>query len=104
MYDNPEMHVSSAKQLMELHKKQEKEAQRIRSIEYKAAQLASEQVALLRESNELARQSLEAENLRAKQEEAQRYKSTDVVDIKPNLYGFGFNLNEAWRRLNKWLS
>lgn len=24
---------------------------------------------------------------------------TDVVDIKPNFFGLGLNLNEAWRRL-----
>lgn len=30
--------------------------------------------------------------------------STDVVDIKPNFYGIGLNLNEACRRLKKWLS
>ena len=24
---------------------------------------------------------------------------TDVVDLKPNLFGFGINLNESWRRI-----
>jgi hypothetical protein len=30
--------------------------------------------------------------------------STDVVDIKPNLFGLGMNLNEVWRRFKKWRS
>ncbi len=27
---------------------------------------------------------------------------SDVIDAKPNFYGFGVNLNEAWRRLRRW--
>jgi len=27
---------------------------------------------------------------------------TDVIDIKPNFYGFGININEAWRRVKGW--
>jgi len=30
--------------------------------------------------------------------------STDVVDIKPNFFGLGMNLNEVWRRFKKWWS
>jgi len=30
--------------------------------------------------------------------------STDVVDIKPNIFGLGMNLNEVWRRFKKWWS
>lgn len=28
----------------------------------------------------------------------------DLIDIKPNFYGLGFNLNEAWRRFKSWWS
>jgi hypothetical protein len=27
---------------------------------------------------------------------------TDVIEAKPNFYGLGVNLNEAWRRLRQW--
>ncbi len=27
---------------------------------------------------------------------------TNLVDIKPNFYGIGINLNEAWRRFKNW--
>ena len=30
--------------------------------------------------------------------------STDLVDWKPNYFGLGMNLNEAWRRFKKWWS
>ena len=30
--------------------------------------------------------------------------STDVVDIKPNIFGLGMNFNEVWRRFKKWWS
>jgi hypothetical protein len=36
--------------------------------------------------------------------ESDRSNSTDVVDIKPNFYGIGLNLNEAWHRFKKWFS
>ncbi len=26
----------------------------------------------------------------------------DVVDLKPNIYGLGINLNEVWRRVRQW--
>lgn len=46
--------------------------------------------------------------LKSEQEKALREsdikKGTDVVDIKPNFFGLGMNLNEAWRRFKKWLS
>ena len=29
---------------------------------------------------------------------------TDVIDIKPNFYGLGINLNEASRRVKKWFT
>lgn len=29
---------------------------------------------------------------------------TDVVDLKPNFFGLGINLNESWRRVKKWWS
>ena len=96
MHENPEMHVSTAKQLMELNQKREKEALIIKAAKNIATQLASEQVALLKESNELARKAL----AEAKHES----NRTDVVDIKPNFFGLGANLNEAWRRFKKWNS
>ena len=46
--------------------------------------------------------------LKSEQEKALRESgsgnSTDVVDIKPNLFGLGMNLNEVWRRFKKWRS
>ncbi len=29
---------------------------------------------------------------------------TDVIEIKPSFYGIGVNLNEAWRRVRRWIS
>ena len=29
-------------------------------------------------------------------------QQTDVIDVKPNVYGVGLNLNEAWRRFRHW--
>ena len=105
MHENTEVSVSSAKALMELNKKRKKEALRKEAAASKTTQLASEQVALLKESNELARKALAEANLRSEQERALRESNgTDVVDIKPNFFGFGANLNEAWRRFKKWRS
>ena len=46
--------------------------------------------------------------LKSEREEILRDSSnenkTDVVDLKPNLFGFGINLNESWRRVKKWWS
>jgi 23S rRNA pseudoU1915 N3-methylase RlmH len=92
MHENPEMHVSSAKQLMELNQKREKEAQRIQAAENSSAQL----VALQKESNELARKALDQVN--------DESNKTDVIDLKPNIFGIGLNLNEAWRKFGKWIS
>jgi len=36
--------------------------------------------------------------------ESSSSNSTDVVDIKPNFFGLGMNLNEACRRFKKWRS
>ena len=98
MHDNPELQVSSAKQLMELNKQKEKEARRIREAEQQSRKLESEKIALLRESNELAKKALREEN-----QEKQKH-STDVFDLKPNFYGLGVNFNELWRRFKKWCS
>jgi len=57
------------------------EVEKRRYIDERFAFLKSEQEKSLRESN-----------------------STDVVDIKPNFFGLGMNLNEAWRRFKKWRS
>ena len=71
----------------------------------KTSQLASEQVALLKESNELATKALIEVNLRSEEERAMHESnSTDVFDIKPNFFGLGANLNEIWRRFKKWRS
>ncbi len=105
MHENPEAYVSSAKQLMELNQKREKEALRKEAAANKTTQLASEQVALLKESNELARKALAEANLRSEKERAlHESNGTDVVDIKPSFFGVGANLNEVWRRLKKWRS
>ena len=98
MYDKPELHVSSAKLLMALNKQRDKETRRIREAEQQARQLESEKIALLRESNEIAKKSLTEVN-----QKPQKH-SADLVDIKPNFFGFGANLNEAWRRFIKWYS
>ena len=46
--------------------------------------------------------------LKSEREEILRDSSnenkTDVVDLKPNFYGVGINLNESWRRVKKWWS
>lgn len=105
MHENPEAHVSSAKQLMELNQKREKVALREKAAANKATQLASELVAVQKESNELTKKALTEANLRSEQERALRESNgTDVVDIKPNFYGLGFNLNEVCRRIKKWCS
>ena len=31
-------------------------------------------------------------------------KDTDLIEIKPSLYGVTLNFNEGWRRLRRWLS
>jgi len=28
--------------------------------------------------------------------------TTDLLDLKPNFYGVGININEAWRRFARW--
>ena len=102
MHENPEAHVSLAKQLMELNQKREKDALREKAAANKAAQLRSELVALQKESNELAIKTLTEANLRSEEESALRESNCpDVVDIKPNIFGIGVNLNEAWRRIMK---
>ena len=45
----------------------------------------------------------------AKEEKAPAHKTkpanqADVIDFKPNFYGIGVNLNEAWRRFKGWFS
>ena len=29
---------------------------------------------------------------------------TDIIDVKPNFFGLGINLNEGWRRFKFWRS
>ncbi len=100
MSDSTELHVSSAKQLMELNKKKEKEerlknAAEIQARQIQARQIEAEKIALLKKQNELTEKHIEETNKR---------HSADLVDIKPNFFGIGANLNEAWRRVMKWLS
>ena len=40
----------------------------------------------------------------AELDEPRNEKDTDVIEVKPNLYGVGINVNEAWRRVRRWLS
>lgn len=105
MNENLEPSLHSAKAFAEFSQKKANDAKKKEAATKKASQLASEQVALLKESNELAKKALTDANLRSEQERAlHESNSTDVVDIKPNFFGLGANLNEAWRRLKKWRS
>lgn len=105
MNGNLETSTNSAKALAELYQKKADDAKKKEAATKKTSQLASEQVALLKESNELAKRALAEANLRLEQERAwHKANGTDVIDIKPNFFGLGANLNEAWRRLKKWFS
>ena len=105
MNDNLETSINSAKAFAEFSQKKANDAKKKEAATKKNSQLASEQVALLKESNELARKALAEANRRSEQERAlHESNSTDVVDIKPNFFGLGANLNEAWRRFKKWCS
>jgi hypothetical protein len=105
MHENPETSIHSARALMEHSQKKAKETREREAVNNKTFQLTSEQIALLKESNELARKALTEANLRLEQEKAWRESnSTDVVDLKPNFFGLGANLNELWRRFKKWRS
>ncbi len=104
MNDNLETSIHSAKALAEFYQKKANDAKKKEAAAKKSSQLASEQVALLKESNELAKKTLAEANLRSEQERAwHESNSTDVIDIKPNFFGLGANFNEAWRRLKKWV-
>lgn len=47
------------------------------------------------------RSFLKNEQEKALHESRNRNKA-DLVDVKPNFFGLGLNLNEAWRRFKKW--
>ena len=105
MNENLEPSLHSAKAFAEFSQKKANDAKKKEAATIKASQLASEQVALLKESNELAKRTLADAKLRSEQERAlHESNSTDVVDIKPNFFGLGLNLNESWRRFKKWCS
>jgi hypothetical protein len=105
MNENLEPSLHSAKAFAEFFQKKANDAKKKEVETKKASQLASEQVALLKESNELVKKALTDANLRSEQERAlHESSSTDVVDIKPNFIGLGVNLNEVWRRFKKWHS
>jgi len=36
------------------------------------------------------------------QRESYNENEADVVDLKPNFFGLGINLNESWHRVKKW--
>lgn len=102
-YLEPSLH--SAKAVAEFYQKKANDAKKKAAATQKADQLASEQVALLKESNELAKKALTEAKLRLEQERAlHESNNTDLVDIKPNCFGLGVNLNEVWRRIKKWLN
>ena len=95
MDDNQHINVSSAKQLAELNKQKEKEAHLAEEAEKQARKAEAEKIALLKRQNELSEQILKETN---------KKQRTDLVEIKPNIFGFGANLNEAWRRIKEWWS
>lgn len=97
MHDNSETSISSAKALMEFSQKKDNDAKKREAADKKTSQLASDQLALLKESNALATKLLTEKALCES-------NKIDVVDIKPNFFGLGANLNEAWRRFKKWRS
>ena len=35
-------------------------------------------------------------------EQRHQHSETEVVDLRPNFFGLGLNLNEAWRRIRSW--
>ena len=72
MHENPETSIHSARALMEYSQKMAKEAREREAANSKNFQLASEQIALLKESNELARKALNEANLRAENKNACR--------------------------------
>ena len=105
MNKNLEPSLHSAKAFAEFSQKKANGAKRKEAVAKKASQLASEQVALLKESNELVKKALTDANLRSEQERAlHESNSIDVVDLKPNFFGLGANLNESWRRFKRWRS
>ncbi len=105
MNDNQETSFHSAKAVADYYKKKEIEAKRKEAEANKANQLASEQIALLKESNKLAEQTLAKSKLKTEQESAiHKTSRTDLVEIKPNFFGLGLNINELWRRFKKWHS
>ena len=73
MYENSEASVHSAKALMELNQKKEKEALRKEAAANKTSQLASEQVALLKEANDLVvKAHIEAQESRVESEKSSK--------------------------------
>jgi hypothetical protein len=105
MNENSETSLHSAKAVADFYQKKANDAKKNEAATKKINQIASEQVASQKEFNELATKALTEANLRSEQERAlHELNSTDVVDIKPNFFGLGANLNEAWRRFKKWRS
>lgn len=83
MHETPETSIHSARALLEHSEKKAKEDREQEAVSNKNFQLASEQIALLKESNELARKALAEANSRSEQEKVWRESNIiDVVDLK----------------------
>lgn len=73
MDENPEMNVSSAKQLSEVAQKREKEALKKVAAEHKSLQFETDKIALLKEANDLALKAhVEAQESMKKSEKSSR--------------------------------
>lgn len=73
MHENSETSVNSAKALMELNKKREKEALEKEATENKISRLSSEQIVLLKEANDLALKAhIEAQASKTESEKSSR--------------------------------
>jgi hypothetical protein len=102
MNDYPGITFHSAKAVADYYSNKEVEAKKKQADAIKAKQLESEKIALLKESNKFAEQTLTTAKLNLAQVSTiHKVNRADVVEMKPNFFGFGLNLNEAWRRFRK---
>lgn len=105
MSENLKPPLHSAKAIADYHEKNAVDARKKEAASIKKSQLKSEQIALLKESNDLAKRALASAELKSEQERTMNESSgVDLFEIKPNFFGLGANLNEAWRRLKEWYS
>ena len=75
MYNHPETSVHSAKAFAELNDKRAKDAKRQKDATNLATKLATDQVALLKEANDLARQA----QVEAQESKAESYRSSRMA-------------------------